>query len=620
MKRTIAFLLALVMCLTLCACGGKSAAPDVKSSTLNAFENSSGEAFIVDDNGNALKVPGDEKVDDCDMTADRKHIVVLYEDGSLSVFDSSMENETKIASDVDDYVLRDSGIFYVRDCYAGLTIDKVLQAIISDLSADKSKDTDTKDTDAKDTDAKDTDAKDSDAKDTDAKDSDAKKDAIDTLKKELDEDASVYDAVELYKELVGKNYYEVYKINDTMVRYLFGSGETAEITIKPDADFNYNVADDNLNILYTIDDAVYSLLENQTESSKLGTKKADELYPIGISSVSGQAVWADIEDNSSTKFKYSYLKGYYADINNEYNLTYYTYADNDSVKLGEGETTSASDYIFARVFFPENGKSIMFAPPCKEGGKLITWNAEDGVNSYNLGDSLNVGAMLFTADGSISFETKSAIDGVYYFTTTDMYYLTFSADREKVISDIEGGSIVNGKLFYIKEDVLYSAELKGSELGESEKIASDVYSYKVLSDGETVAYLKDYDIEDGGQLFIKQTGKDAEKVTSEVNEYVATTDNGLLIMKDVTETDVVSWGNNHYSYGELYSYSIGKELVKISSDVVTDFYSSGTSGLYYDVSQLRFGKYDRVDDKDLIVSVFFYDGKEATNVVSDIVV
>ncbi len=645
MKKTIALLLALVMCISLCACGS-TPADDSEKLAINAYTNADGEAFIVNEKGEALQVPGGEKVAFAEMTADREHVVVQYENNDLSVFDSSMEQEVKIASDVSSIVaIRDSGVIYHLDQYAGLTVDEVLKSIVADygkdLDSEKAEETeDAKDAEVADEaedaevadEAEDAEAADEadEAEDADADTAEVENDAaekdkisVSSLKEELDEDADVEDAINLYRNVIGKYYKDVYQLSDSYVRYLFDGTEAVEIR----AAERVIVADDNLNVIYTVDDTIYSMLETEAEGTKLATCKADFIAPIAISSVTGQAVWGDCESitisqkSSTPTYKYSKYFGFYSYYTTtyeyHYNVTYYTYSNNDTVKLFEAsDLDSAAE---TEVYFTNNGSSFIMYDDASEDGKLYTWDAENGCTSHNTGGEID--SSLYIANGALTYENEAAVDGVYYETCSDdsyeLYYLSFTGDREKIVSGLsyEGVQIFNGNLYYIDEDnVLYTASIAGAELGEKEKIASDVYDYKLMSDGKTVAYLKDYDSDDGGSLFIKSSGKDAEKIASDIKYFHCTDKNNLLVMKD---TQAVS-DSISAIYGELYLYNGGDELVKISSDVMLGSLAKYTTARGYDEDSLVFEKYDSSNDDGIVVSVMYYNGKETSSVLSDI--
>lgn len=99
----------LLVCL-LGGSGGSSADPG-RPTSIYAHVDEDGVAYIPLMNGSVIKI--DDEVNTAVLTADRKHVVVLLEDGDLYITDTKLSKKNVIASDVTTLrVVRDDGFLY----------------------------------------------------------------------------------------------------------------------------------------------------------------------------------------------------------------------------------------------------------------------------------------------------------------------------------------------------------------------------------------------------------------------------------------------------------------------------------------------------------------------------
>ena len=181
----------------------------------------------------------------------------------------------------------------------------------------------------------------------------------------------------------------------------------------------------------------------------------------------------------------------------------------------------------------------------------------------------------FSKDGkTIFFPDK--LDGSNGVT---MYYREVNKpnkDAVKIDSDIityflnEDGN----KMIYLKGDdgVLYIHDMK-----EKEKVASDVYSFKVSKDFKTIGYL-----EDDGKLMI-YNGKSSEKISSDVEELIYASDD-LSTIYYLKEDNLYKWkkgadaeklasdveGAVAYDSGEIYYVVQGEEKIDYMDYIIDD--------------------------------------------------
>lgn len=125
MKKMIVILLAVVLVLSLAACGqGGSAQNEIKTE-IDAEFDCDGNAYVPLMSGKTVKI--DDDVAEARITPDRTSIVVRTKDGILYFTDADQKKKTQITDDV-EYIIavRDAGILYLDpngDCHRYLFAD-----------------------------------------------------------------------------------------------------------------------------------------------------------------------------------------------------------------------------------------------------------------------------------------------------------------------------------------------------------------------------------------------------------------------------------------------------------------------------------------------------------------
>lgn len=109
MKRAIAAVLALILALSLCGCGGTGSTSSGERTLVAARRGEDG-AFLVTE---AQNISFDTPLKSGYITADRGHIITLTEDGTLSYSDGNRNNVVEIAKNV-GWIgsVRNDGFFY----------------------------------------------------------------------------------------------------------------------------------------------------------------------------------------------------------------------------------------------------------------------------------------------------------------------------------------------------------------------------------------------------------------------------------------------------------------------------------------------------------------------------
>ncbi|MDY3225961.1 MAG: WD40 repeat domain-containing protein [Candidatus Faecousia sp.] len=99
MKKQISLLMAAAICLCLCACASGSTYTETEAGIINGMVSDSGDAYIPSPDGTVETITGEVKT--VQQTRDRKHTVILEEDGTLSVL--SEGTRTVVAEEVDSF-------------------------------------------------------------------------------------------------------------------------------------------------------------------------------------------------------------------------------------------------------------------------------------------------------------------------------------------------------------------------------------------------------------------------------------------------------------------------------------------------------------------------------------
>ncbi len=247
---------------------------------------------------------------------------------------------------------------------------------------------------------------------------------------------------------------------------------------------------------------------------------------------------------------------------------------------------------------------------------------------------------VYSANGKLPEQEARSVDSLYLSTDADsgsnVYNISMSGDRERVLSGVDDYCISNGRIFYTNSDhTLYCANLDGSNLSEEARIASDVIEFEVTRNGKYVYYMRNCRENSKGpstaSLYCYKVGENEPvKVSDDVScLYFELINSGLLVINHTVDGSTVYFykdgesiisGSYFNCHGTLMSWTYGDESPsKISSDVRFYTISSGLSGGVIDPKRFWFQKYASVDSSGNIYSdLMFYNGKEVTKLASDI--
>ena len=165
--------------------------------------------------------------------------------------------------------------------------------------------------------------------------------------------------------------------------------------------------------------------------------------------------------------------------------------------------------------------------------------------------------------------------------------------------------MASGNLIYKDTDSnLYYAAIKGTDISDGTKIASDVEYLKVAENGDYVYYMKDCEDSEGSLYGYKIGDSEPKKVGSDIGCYsssyysygyyqISSSGSTVYYIKDVESVK-----DTYTDYGTLmkWNYSSG-ESEKISSDVTEVSLSSALSSSEINENGFMFLKYASVDSE-----------------------
>ncbi|MBU9726169.1 TolB-like translocation protein [Diplocloster modestus] len=516
---------------------------------------------LLDEDGNAYYAEKDRSVkveghfQQGYATLDREHLIVLDKNGNLYVYDGKGENEEKVSGNVSlVYGIRDKGLVFCKTHVKEAKVDDILQKLAEE----------------------------------------APKYSYAAYKAVFDNefpDGKAEEAKWFYELLVGSPYNEV-SSEDEYFRYLFEEKEITNLGIG-----KCLLAAHKLNILFTDDESICQLTENSMEKEKITSCKEDmEIVLYGMSDSGRMGVWSEY-DESETCF--------------------YVSEDASKTKLGTVETNDIN-INFGECYFDKNGQQI------------VTFNYyTDKIFRKKLGEEPEIihaggliGSGVYSPDGRIR-SGDAELNNFYICTKGEItdsrssfYYIDNNGEREKVLADISIKALADGKIYYLDdEDNLYQAEIDRDKVSNEIKITSDVDDAKLSEDGAYIYYSKDYD--DGATtLYSCMTNKkslEPEKIAEEVGSYKIQADGkSVAYLRDMSKVK-----GSHTSCGDLYIKEIGKESEKISSDVVR-IYSPYEQG-YISDKYVNFFKYNSVYEENKIKGDYvYYNGKENQTLIKDV--
>ena len=202
-------------------------------------------------------------------------------------------------------------------------------------------------------------------------------------------------------------------------------------------------------------------------------------------------------------------------------------------------------------------------------------------------------------DDAIKLSSSDSTSSIVYANTTERYvlfvknqslYLYDSKAKDqttKIVNDVEDYSFTDDDKYVLvldSENNLYSYNYK-----DKTKLDSDVTVF--YTNGDNVVYIKD------GELFIRSTNGKKDNKAKISDQY----GNSVMFSEDGKKVFYMTDDN------VLYSYTIkSKENVKIDSGVYDFELSDNGKKLYY------------VINEDSKKTIYYYDGKNSTKIVSDI--
>ena len=242
------------------------------------------------------------------------------------------------------------------------------------------------------------------------------------------------------------------------------------------------------------------------------------------------------------------------------------------------------------------------------------------VSNEDLADAYLGYYLALSADGKRMFYPDKVDDDGF-----SLYYRNINNSKKepvKIDSGLEDGYIINesGTLVtYIKNDNLYQHDLT-----EKTKISGDVYDFDVSTDGKTLVYMKDYNSEEGADLYLKKGSADAEKIASGVSLIKFTNDDLSVIL--------------YLKEDSLYRVLSGKDPEKIASDVYSVYAISDSGACYYTQQEEKEIEYVSVLTNDRgsegsyymdwlegdtmynpVKTLVYFDGKESTVITETMV-
>ena len=369
-------------------------------------------------------------------------------------------------------------------------------------------------------------------------------------------------------------------------------------------------ANHTLSVLYATDEGdLYALASSASEAEKVGTFE-DTARVKAISDDGQISVWADVDGS---------------------NYTIYLSDGGDRTTLG----SVTSKYDGVHVEFTKDQQLVVITDSYSDRMWIKAVGTE--VVEVKLAGEAS-GAGVYTAAGKLSDALAGEVTSLYVTTDGDvrsnLYNITLTGDRERVLSKVSKYTVVNGSLFYRdSENNLYYGILNGPELTQEEKIASDVDVFDVTANGRYVYYIKNYDDhDDTGTLYCYALDAgESVRVASEVacgyislsdwdygwthNEY-STDGATVFYMKDLEDI-----GDTYSDHGTLMCWTYGSDSAqRIASEVLTYSVESGLVSGSVNKDSLMYLKYNSVDtDDNVYANWMYYNGTESIKVATDVI-
>lgn len=369
-------------------------------------------------------------------------------------------------------------------------------------------------------------------------------------------------------------------------------------------DIAVKVAENTLSVVYATDEGhIYTLPATATEATKVGSFENTAKLE-GISDDGQISVWADKNDSSHTIYlNEGDNRENLGTVNSKYDGTYVTFTDDQKL-------TVITNYYSDKMWIKAAGGETIEVKLAAETSK----------------------ATVYTGNGQLCDDIADNVKSLYITTEGDsgdnLYNITLTGDRERVLSKIGNYAIVNGILFYTdSENDLFYGKISGAEIQEPTKISSDVDIFNVTENGNYVYYAKNYE-DETATLYCYKLGTDEPvRVASEVACYKAwnygwtynvySTDGATVFyFKDLEDIE-----DTYSDHGTLMAWTYGNESSqKIAGEVLTYSIESGISQGNVKANSLMFLKYTSTDaDENIYANWMYYNGSETIKIAADVI-
>ncbi len=367
------------------------------------------------------------------------------------------------------------------------------------------------------------------------------------------------------------------------------------------------VANDTLSLMYADGDGNICILpEDEEEPEKIANWKSPTVQVESISNDGKTALWIEINKDKNESVSYLYHDGEKTKL-----TTLDTSSSSATIRFNKSQNAFAVADIHSDEFYFQN-----------KGKELVKVRLSDDLGS----------STLYTSNGNLIYDNGKAIDGLYITVDADngdnVYYVTAEGEREKLLSNVKEIDIQSGFIGYIDEDDnLRVAKLNGTELKDEKKIAGDVAALRLSKDGKYLYYVKGVDTERNIGALYRYTLKSekSEKIASETYiyrwfgfylSYFYVSEDGRTVyyFEDVDEIE-----DTYTNYGTLKCATVGKDPVKIGTDILVQTPNDGMKGGYIDSSGFVYSKYVSLNaDEEPVVNWMFYNGKDCVTLAKDV--
>lgn len=350
-------------------------------------------------------------------------------------------------------------------------------------------------------------------------------------------------------------------------------------------------------IAYAIADGViYSLPGTESVPERIAAYD-DDISLLEVSVDGSFVVWDAIQDNEHTIMAYD---------------------SGDVTRIGQSTSNEEDAYYTAEL---SEDQELCVVMGHGDENMWILHRGEEAVHANLAGDAVTY--YPDTEDGLIRYSGSNA--RYLYVRTEDpddsdmenLYAYSMDGDRERILSDVQWSSIMNGRLVYKDVDGdLYTADLDGLSIRNETRIARDVANINMV--GEYVYYIDS----DSGTLYCYRLGE-AEpcRVASEVCDYAVSPDGSIVFPYRIEDTDedVHSYEMLLWTYGDEDTSRIARHIYDTSS-VESGLYSSQYDCRTIDPNGFTYMRYNgETDDGDDDISLMYYDG-ESTRQLVDFVI